>query len=61
MAIEPTKNDIGRRVRLNLHGGPSLLGKLVELEPWVKVRFEDHNYPLATDPQKLEWADGVLL
>lgn len=61
MAIKPTEKDTGRRVRLSPLGAPAMFGKIAEVTPWLKIKYPDLRYPVATDPSKLDWADEELL
>ena len=61
MSIKPTPADIGRRVKLPIFNGPDMTGSLVEVmsddQPFARVAYDGQRFPVATDIEKLEWAD----
>lgn len=63
--IAPTEQDIGRRVRLA--SVPDTVGTLASIDgcavckECVMVHYEGSRYRVATDPEKLQWADESLL
>lgn len=67
--IEASDNDVGRRVRIEMFGKPSLVGVISAISPptdaydypVVMVAFPDLGFPVATDCRNLSWADTDLL
>lgn len=64
--ITPTKDDVGRRVRLPKW--PGQLWRLASIEPCgaegcncCSVKYDKSKHPIATQRGHLEWADEELL
>lgn len=64
MPISPTLADRGRRVSLRLSNRPPLMGVLTVAEwghPHGMVLYDGDRFPVATNLDRLDWADEVLL